>query len=297
MFKSQIENHRKPPSFACSKGIRRVIYEILVGQNPQGERRIKEHHRASHNVSYVNPLTSLPHFPTLPHISEIETLDTPTRKSLLFEVFGDMVEILPEEMDETSRIIILMLSLWKRNSEASVDQLKAFVISIFTMQICTANDPNEIEVLSVREATQIETFVEFRTNMEKHFEEHMNKNDVDVLHKNAQFQAIYKEMQFLNQLLLKPVCLPDPERFLQSTLICNVYLRMTMDRDPLKSFFCGKKSLLFELFEDWLELIRRLCKRCVRHKCPVASTKVEERVSRIGRFEWEKIEESINNAA
>jgi hypothetical protein len=296
LFKSQIEDHSNPPSFACSKGIRRVIYEILVDQNPQGKRRIKEHHRARHNVSYVDPLHRLPDFPNLPHISEIETLDIPTRKSLLFAVFGDMVEILPEEMDDTSRIIILMLSLWQRNSEASVDQLKTFVISIFTMQICTADDPNEIEILSIREATEMGKFKEFKTDMKQHFMERMdlNKNDVDLLHKNAQFQAIYKEMQFLNQLLLKPVCLPDPERFLQSTLVCKVFLRMRMDRDPVESFICGQTSLIL-LFKDWLKLINRLSYRCVRKWCPVASAQIVRRVSRSNRFVL--IEESINNAA
>jgi hypothetical protein len=296
VFKGQIEDRRNPPSFASSRGIRRVIYEILVGQSPKKERNIKEYHRVKHNVSNVNPLTSLPDFPTLPHIAEIETLDTPTRKSLLFAVFGDMVEILPEELDETSRIIILMLSLWKRNSKASVDQLKAFVISIFTMQICTADDPNEIEILSVRGATEIGTFVKFRTDMRQHLIERMdlNKNDIDFLHKNAQFQAIYKEMQFLNQLLLKPVFLPDPERFLQSTLVRNVFLFMTMDKNPLESFFCGQTSLLF-LFGYWLELITRLCKLCVRDRCPVASTKVVRKVSKSNRFV--QIYVSINNAA
>ncbi|XP_060596042.1 protein asteroid homolog 1-like [Ruditapes philippinarum] len=300
LFKSQIEDHRNPPSFACSKGIRRVIYEILVGQNPKKEqRKIKEYHRVKTNVSNVNPLKKLPHFPKLPHITDIGILNKHSRKTLLFAIFGDMVEILPEEMDETSSIIILMLSLWQRNSKASVDQLKAFVISIFTMQICTADDPNEIEILSVREATVIGTFEKFSTNMKIHFIERMdlNENIVNVLHKNAQFQSIYKEMQVLNQLLLKPVYLPNPERFLQSTLVCKVFLFLTRDNGKPEEVFCKKTSRLFVLFEYWLELIEQLCERCERHICPVASTVASATVTRNVNAHKEKIKVSINNAA
>ncbi|XP_045216978.2 uncharacterized protein LOC123566724 [Mercenaria mercenaria] len=273
IFKAQAEMHELPSSFNCSEGIRRVIYRLVLDPEKQFKHKkqrsvIREYHRRSTERSHVKPIERLQCIPELPCLETIPLLSDSERKNIVYATLGAMPALLDKEVDETSQILIIMLSLWKANSRASKCHLNSLIIGIFALHMFNPTGYVSCpDILDAIEATSRHSIDDFKKRMEKHFCKHdyLARHGINkvFIHKVSQFQAVFLHTYHLNQLLLRSVRMPSPGVVLNSTFDYSMCHLLENNVQP-KNILCGEESSLYCLFKKWKNSIEDRCKGFAR---------------------------------
>lgn len=262
IFQAQFESHELPSSFKCSESIRRVIYRLLLytGSSTSHNHQMQEYHRSSkkEDISTVSPIESLEFLSNLPNLETIPSLTCNERKEIVYATFKASASNFDEEIDnidETSQICILMLSLWKTTSQPTECQVNAVLIGIVGLHIIKAPGSNKcVNIVKAVDKTNPHVLETFKKHFGKKFTQKYYMNDCtnkDLIHKVSQFQAIFLHTLHLNTLLLGPVSLPSPSVVLNSTFVYNMCHLLEKEEVHLKTIFPGKRSPLYCLVKKW----------------------------------------------
>lgn len=291
IFNCQIEMLRETSSYACSRNLRSFIYGIILSPLNQEESEKEsrdnsvveyDRHGKGTKKFYVQPLNELTGVTEIPGLWKIPSLSEIDRKKLLYASFGINLESLDENLDEGSKLLILVLSFWVKNAQPKVTEshLSALLICIMALHMkelewlnmkkslgFTPFEPNMyrdvVQACSSMSEKRIEIFKKYT---DKHFSrpEHSAKipRDNKVVHGYAQFQACYLDTNYLNQVLLSPVCIPSPSEVLNCTFMYNLCRDLESRAHP--DLHCAdilsRGSPLHSLFLSWKQLVINLCK-------------------------------------
>jgi hypothetical protein len=287
----QVEILRETSSYAVSRKLRSFIYKIILSSQTNDvpgktyqDICVVEYDRQGKETKkfLVKPVDSLLALvPEIPLLEEIPDLSRIERRNMLYAAFDVDESCFDETFQESTQLLLLVLSMWVKFAQPKVTEshLSALIISVIALHM------KELEWLNMKKSLgykpyEPDLYIDivnacstlpskkaefFKKHIEKHFSrpEHSAKipRDNKVVHGFAQFQTCFLYTMYLNQVLLKPVCMPSPSMILNCTFVYN--LCRDLEGRLHSELFCadilGRGSSLHTLFLSWKQKVIELC--------------------------------------
>ena len=288
----QVEILRETSSYAASRKLRSYLYKIILssqadnaGEEPSQDVAVVEYDRQGKNTKkfHVEPLNILPdEVAEMPAMEKIPSMSRLERRNILFASFDMGVSCYEDSMKESTHLLLLVLSMWVKCAQPKVTEshLSALIIGVFALHL------KELEWLKMKKSLGfkpykpelyqdiVDAFTALSDKRAEFFKKHLEKyfsrpahsvkipRDNKIVHGYAQFQACFLDTLYLNQVLLKPVCIPSPSMILNCTVVYN--LCRDLEGRLHSELFCadllGRGSPLHDIFLSWKQKVIELCK-------------------------------------
>ncbi|ESO90831.1 hypothetical protein LOTGIDRAFT_122662 [Lottia gigantea] len=207
----QQEQITQQSSHKLTMFIRQVLYGVLfqgsskVKETKNGRKRksnrntqVEEVDRSAKSIGhfYIDPRENLTNHGRLPSLSEVGSLSENQKCSIMIHTLG-VAESFVSKFSPVDQLLMCVLSYWVSNSNVSLIQLEAIVLTIIFLKMRCLDQNNE----EVKQKLGMSNL--FHNNVQS-IDEVSDRLPIEVLHSYAQYQSCLLFTLLLNELLQSP---------------------------------------------------------------------------------------------
>ncbi len=252
-FDCQVEDFDQPSSYTCGRKIRQLMYSIMF-KGIESEKIVISEYDRSQKQEGKCQVVKIPlpieanindmHIPSLSEIAEMED-----KRQFLFDALGLESTV---QFSSIFQLVLTAMMYWKKSSGLGINELH--IAAILLCMIKSALNGEEVmsdkqpEILGYP-VTDPQNMFQIRKRLflkTGHFTQVRREFDIGIIHAFAEFQALLRDVMYLNELLqypLQPVC---PSRVFNGVFLYNAYCEL-QSHDTPKMYMC---ELLGNLSED-----------------------------------------------